>query len=339
MTNNSFITQVFTNVRSLLEKGREDEKKKQLFDENEMTIQMQICMKLIPNVSIYDYRIIEIPFPIRQSYDSICLIVRDVEKRSRDYNECIEFYRNSMKENGYEGIDDLTIIPLTQLINEFGDFDRKRELANAYTLFLVDYRIMSGIGTFIGGRAYKKKRIPISVNLNGNEQNVFHFNKILKNTGTFISDKGLQISFPIGTSEMAIEKIEGNIKSVLMVLDGLVPGDWPNINQIHLKYQNLSIPIYLNKNLTKSNIDVPTEEKVLKKIENRKKTISGDLTTIHENKMVLVKHSGNVKVKRTKMNEKKKHVDNRYLKLPSYMKKNAGKVVKAHRNRYRNCKE
>ena len=64
------------------------------------------------------------------------------------------------------------IIPLRELKVEYKQFEAKIQLSNKFDLFLADDRIIRMVPHFLGKSFYKKKKIPLQINLKAKDLKV-----------------------------------------------------------------------------------------------------------------------------------------------------------------------
>ena len=67
----------------------------------------------------------------------MCLIVKDLDKKDRDYEKTMRKYQSIIEENQLSKWITM-IMPLKQINLEFRHFEAKRKLATSFNLFLAD---------------------------------------------------------------------------------------------------------------------------------------------------------------------------------------------------------
>jgi hypothetical protein len=88
----------------------------------------------------------------------ICLITKDVDKKSRDYEKTIRKYKSIVENHQLTSLIK-HVIPLKQLNLEFRHFEAKRKLSTSFDLFLADkalHEILFG-GSKLG-KEFRKRR-------------------------------------------------------------------------------------------------------------------------------------------------------------------------------------
>lgn len=89
----------------------------------------------------------------------VCLIVKDIDKKDRDYEKTIRKYEKLVKDNQLDNVIK-KIMPLKQLNLEFRPFETKRTLSTSFDIFLADkslYEILF-TGSKLGKEFRKRKK-------------------------------------------------------------------------------------------------------------------------------------------------------------------------------------
>lgn len=89
----------------------------------------------------------------------VCLIVKDIDKKDRDYEKTIRKYEKLIKDNQLDKIIK-KVMPLKQLNLEFRPFEAKRTLSTSFDIFLADkslYEILFN-GSKLGKEFRKRKK-------------------------------------------------------------------------------------------------------------------------------------------------------------------------------------
>jgi len=269
-----------------------DNKKGNLFDDGERIL-LQVtgiklpkddrkhCMRIsLPQCSIPDPR-------------DVCLIVRDLEKGLKiDHESTLNHFNELLSE---KGIDDITqVISLRELKVEYKQYEAKNSLCQKFDIFLVDDRILRLVPMFLGKSFYRRKRIPIPVNLRANDLKK-EIAKAIKTVTLPLNHHGTCSMVQIGNTSMESSAIAENLIHVNAVLEKRYPGGWKNIRAQHIKTESsIAVPIYTNTLPTNDvgfvDADIPKK--------NKRESVTGELSTIPGIE-VTVTPSGNIRVVKT----------------------------------------
>ena len=93
-----------------------------------------------------------------QNMPEVCLIVKDLDKKNRDYDKTVRKFQMLVEKHQLNSIVK-QIMPLKQLNLEFRHFEAKRKLVTSFDLFLADkalHEILYG-GSKLG-KEFRKRR-------------------------------------------------------------------------------------------------------------------------------------------------------------------------------------
>ncbi|KAH9495585.1 Ribosomal L1 domain-containing protein 1 [Bulinus truncatus] len=257
---------------------------KELLIENVDKIQMQICLKKIPPRSKTIK--LKLPHSIYQPDLDVCLFVKDLDMKNREYERTVLHFQDFLKNKGVNCITD--IIPLKSLKTEYKPFEAKKNLCNAYDLFLADSRIVKFLPKCLGKHFYDRKKFPIQVNLQAKDL-VKEINSAVGNSTCVISSKGASSITAVGHLKMSLGDVTENVIAAAEQISHEVGGRASNIKQLNLKTEtSMSIPIYMSEGGPQG-ITLPKEEKVGEKVE------AEELSTLL-NVKVKVYPTGHIKV-------------------------------------------
>ena len=86
----------------------------------------------------------------------MCLFVKDQNKTERDYSATVRHYQELLQGKGVKEVKE--IIPLKAIKTEYVPFEAKRNLSNAFDVYLADARIMRLLPGLLGKNFYGRKR-------------------------------------------------------------------------------------------------------------------------------------------------------------------------------------
>lgn len=260
---------------------------KSLFQDENEKIYIMLSVKKIPLAKLDHNKVVKLPLmhPIFTETATICLFVKNGNRFKLDDDIAKQHYKELLENKGVKCIDE--IITLHQLGAEFKPFEAKRHLCNSYDLFLADSRIKEDLPELIGKEFWKKKRLPVKVNMKAADLKQ-EFEKILSCTYLYTHGRGSSWSVPVAYQSFNEKKVTENVVQAIDHLSTAIPGGWDNIRSIHIKTQtSLAVPIFLST-------DSPNDVQ-LKKPKKRDHSKAEELST-RLNTKVRVQLDGSVKL-------------------------------------------
>jgi len=282
-----------TTIVKLLEGGGGEGEKKNLFESEGEKISLQISGIKLPRVN--DSQIIKIRLPhtpLPQSRD-VCLIVKDLEKGIKsDHEATVQHFQSLLAD---KGIDQITqVISLRELKVEYKQFEAKTQLCHRFDLFLADARIIRLLPQFLGKPFYKRKKLPIQIDLNSKDLKA-EVDKALMTSTLPLKHTGSCSSVSVGYSTLTKEQLVDNTLAVLKAVVEKFPGGWANVRSVYVKSQSTpSLPLYVT---LRSSNDLGKVESSLPHV-GKRKTVTDELSTV-PGATVTVTPYGTVRVKRT----------------------------------------
>merc|ERR1719319_461951 len=282
-----------TTIVKLLEGGGGEGEKKNLFESEGEKISLQISGIKLPRVN--DSQIIKIRLPhtpLPQSRD-VCLIVKDLEKGIKsDHEATVQHFQSLLAD---KGIDQITqVISLRELKVEYKQFEAKTQLCHRFDLFLADARIIRLLPQFLGKPFYKRKKLPIQIDLNSKDLKA-EVDKALMTSTLPLKHTGSCSSVSVGYSTLTKEQLIDNTLAVLKAVVDKFPGGWANVRSVYVKSQSTpSLPLYVT---LRSSNDLGKVESSLPHV-GKRKTVTDELSTV-PGATVTVTPYGTVRVKRT----------------------------------------
>lgn len=223
------------------------DQKKNLFGAD-LKYGLQIAAVKIPDVPSRNCRI-QLPNPIYQKGDDICLIVKDLERgRKHDHEETLTFWSDKLRELGIDYI--TQVIPFRQLKQDYKEYEMKLKLVHRFDRFLVDARINGHVYSFLGNNFIRRCKNPTPVILEKDEKIVKSLEKALGRFTYKQTNTGRVTEIQFATHKMPLDKAVENAESLLQTLKTQYPGGWQNIRTIYLKPMadiQLTFPLYVSK--------------------------------------------------------------------------------------------
>lgn len=249
--------------------------KPQLLEQDEFVYLILTLKKIPQNSRVNAHKILLPETLINPTEDSseLCLIIDDRSKSGLTKDDVAKKIKS-------ENIPISKVIKLSKLKTDYRPFEAKRKLCDSYDMFFADRRVIPLLPKLLGKHFFKKKKIPVPLDLkhkNWKEQ--------IENTC-----KSALLYFSTGTcSVVKVAKLsmesEGILANVMAAINGIaevVPKKWGNIRSIHLKlHESLALPVYqavpdlrLKIVTAKEKEEIVEEEKTAKVDENRDRTIA-----------------------------------------------------------------
>merc|ERR1740129_999130 len=291
MFKKSQVEEGIATVSKLLENGQDG--KKNLFESEGEKITLQISGIKLPRIN--DSQIIKIRLPHTPMPPSrdVCLIVKDVEKGIKpDHEATVEHFQSLLADKGINQI--TQVISLRELKVEYKQYEAKTQLCHRFDLFLADARIIRLLPQFLGKPFYKRKKLPIQVDLSCKDLKG-EMDRALNTVTLPLKHTGSCSSVSVGYSSLSKEQLLENTLAVLKTVVDKYPGGWPNVRSVYVKSQSTpSLPLYVT---LRSANDLGKVESSLPKVTKRR-TVTDELSTV-PGATVTVTPYGTVRVKRT----------------------------------------
>ncbi|XP_013069710.2 ribosomal L1 domain-containing protein 1-like isoform X1 [Biomphalaria glabrata] len=292
-------TKVSKAIAALCHVAEKTEKKDTLLEKVDV-VQMQICLKKIPsnNKTIK----LKLPHSIYHPDLDVCLFVKDLDVKDREYEKTVNHFRDLFRQKGINCV--TAIIPLKSLKTEYKPFEAKKNLSNAYDLYLADVRVIRLLPKLLGKHFYGRKKNPVQVNLLAKDL-VKEIETAIGSSSCVITSKGASSIATVGHVKMSPGQVTENVVAASEQISQEVAGGANNIKQLNLKTKtSLSIPIYIAEG-------GPQDIKLPKNVRVREKVEAEELSTMLDAK-VKVFSNGRIEVIREKIpgapKEKKKKV-------------------------------
>lgn len=169
----------------------------------------------------------------------VCLFVKD-QKRGRrpDYEPTIQHYEKILRANKIKL--SISVIPISQLFNEYPTFELRRKLTFAFDKFLVDSTIAAQVNGFLGSKLLNKGRIAFPVNLSGNIAD--EIDQAVRKVCYKHLNRGLTQSVQVGRHSMSEEEIAENVIDLLRQIGDIHPGGYENVQKLLIRPQ-LNFPV------------------------------------------------------------------------------------------------
>lgn len=177
-----------------------------------------------------------LPHPIYDSQNAeVCLFVKDHK------GEGHKAAKLRVKQQKVAGV--AKVIGVSKLKGKYEPFEAKRQLCNSYDLFVADDRVVPSLPKLIGKSFFKKKKVPIPVNLQTKDWSS-QIQKALGGT-YFHRNGGNCLSVRVAKNSMSSEDCTDNIVAVVEGAVEHISKKWSNVQALHLKSVNsVALPVY-----------------------------------------------------------------------------------------------
>lgn len=302
LVNPDTIRQAIIGIRKLSSKPQEEKKKKLLEDSSEdesfVFLQVTLCKIPAPVIGQHVPKLLSIkvrlPHSLTDDGTEVMLITKDLKRGIRaDHKNTLHYYTELLQRHGAASLIS-EVIPLRMLKVEYRDYEAKRHLANRFDVVLCDDTVMRFVPQFLGKNFYRKKIVPVQVNLK-TEDLYNELTRALSVSLLTFSSAGNSGIMKVGRLSHTDEEIVENILAVVKKLARSIPGGWKNIMNLNLKLAlSLSVPIYVKIGSLNDIGVIPQRPLYMKKpisgvLNNRVVTIYPDssITVVNMHKKVL----------------------------------------------------
>lgn len=229
--------------------------KLQLLPQDEF-IYLNLTLKKIPsNPRTKPFRI-PLSHPVLDLSSQICLIIDDRPQSPTPPSEQIKKLIKS------QDIPISKVIKISKLKTNYKPFEAKRKLCDSYDLFLVDKRVVHLLPKLIGKEFFKKKKLPLGVDL-GQKNLKVQVERALGSALLYLRS-GTCCVMKVGKVAMEKDEVVENVVDAIKGAVERVPKKWDGVRSLHLKfYDSVALPLY------QAMPDVKLKIEGLKEIEKR----------------------------------------------------------------------
>ncbi|XP_062009023.1 uncharacterized protein LOC133725688 [Rosa rugosa] len=241
-------------VNALLQwrNSKSEAQKPDLLSSDELLYLVVSLKKIPPKGRVNAYKI-PLPTPLHSQLTEFCLIYDDRPKSKLTKAQI----QAKIKADNLPVV---KILKYTKLKSDYKAFESKRKLLNSYDVFLADKQIVPLLPRLIGKQFFKKKKIPVPVDLlhkNWKEQ----IDRICGSALLFLTTGTCSV-VRVARTSMREEEIVENVVSAISGIVEIVPGSWGGVRSLHLKLLE-SIPLPLYQTLPDEAVKVEGAEKVV----------------------------------------------------------------------------
>jgi ribosome biogenesis protein UTP30 len=260
-------------LKECVKKATEQQERRMLIEEEKVDLQFSF-----KKYATEKTRTIKMVLPHPPEREAL-LFVKDVNKRSRNFENTTVAYQDLIKDLG---IQKLAIMPLKELKIEYTDYEAKRRLSNLYEIFLADARIIRLLPSFLGSTFIKRKRYLVQVRMTAKDLKD-ELNKALGTTMCILSGKGSTSQVVVGHLDQESESLAKNIVACFEKIQKEVPGGLQNLRNAQIKCGNsLAVPLFVSFD-SKNDVELP------KPNQDEESEEEEDVATVLEGKVLIRK--------------------------------------------------
>ncbi|KAF6127026.1 ribosomal L1 domain containing 1 [Phyllostomus discolor] len=183
---------------------------------------------------------LSLPHGIRSDLADICLFTKDEPNVTPEKTEC--FYKKLLNNHGVKTISQ--VIPFRTLKKEYKAYEAKLRLLGSFDLFLTDARIRRLLPSHLGRHFYKRKKVPVPVNLKAKNLSK-EINASIGGTVLNISKSGSCSTIRIGHTGMQAQHITENVVAVTKMLSQKLPEKWESVKLLYVKTErSVALPVF-----------------------------------------------------------------------------------------------
>lgn len=313
--------QVSRSVEALLKYLEAKKDKQDLLEESEPIV-LQICMKCVPSVK---NKIIKcrLPHTLVLPTTDICLFVRDLDKKKRDYEPTEDHFQELLDKNSIKCVS--KILPMKAIKLEYQPYEAKRNLSDMYDIFLADANIVRLLPGFLGKNFYDRKRFPLQINLDSEDLKK-EFEKTLHISQCIIGGRGSSCQVAVGHTGMKSEHLIENVKKAVSDIVVSLPGGAPNVRNLHIRTGNSpSLPIYISVG-GEAEVSLPSNKRPMESVTEEVDVVNGaKVRVLADGRLRFIKDGEDVSKRRGKKVSKAAKL-NKAAKLSANKKLKAGKL-------------
>jgi len=273
----------------LLDLNKAEADEKSLFSTEGQKISLQISGVKLPRDCESQVIKIKLPHSTLPDTREVCLFVKDLEKGLKvDHEDTVRHFTSLLADKGVTGV--TQVISLRELKVEYKQYEAKTQLCHRFDQFLADARVIRLLPQFLGKAFYKRKKLPIQVNLQASDLPA-EFSRCLNTTQLPIKNTGSCSTVVVGLTSHNSTQLVENTRAVVDKLVEKYPGGWVNVRSLHLNSGSTSLPLYVSFRST-------AEVGLVKGSQKKNRSVVVDELSTVVGGTVVVTPSGLVKVKR-----------------------------------------
>ncbi|XP_022773835.1 ribosomal L1 domain-containing protein 1-like [Durio zibethinus] len=212
--------------------------KPQLLEQDEL-LYLIVSLKKIPQKPRVNPHKVPLPHPLIDPFTDpaeLCMVIDDRPKSGLTKDAASKKIKS-------DNIPISKVVKLSKLKTDYRPFEAKRKLCDTYDMFFADKRIIPLLPRLLGKQFFKKKKIPVPVDLKHNNWKE-QIHKACASAMLFLSSGTCSV-VKVGKLSMGKKVIVENVIAAINGIAEIVPSKWGNIRSFHLKLlDSLALPLY-----------------------------------------------------------------------------------------------
>ncbi|PAV65536.1 hypothetical protein WR25_00819 [Diploscapter pachys] len=275
---------------------------KSLFPEIDQQLQLNVVYKKPNTKSVGARKVITLPCSSRNlNNTTICIIMPDldqseaarkdvdVSKQAREWQAKLE-QDHAITNKHYS-----LLLTHRQLKREYSQYKEKRDLANAYDMFLCDARVFKSVKSFLGKEFHRAHRVPfiLRYELPFVNQISKYLNSTEIPTGNFVH----RLCVRFGDFRLNNADLVSNVDTILTALAKLAPGGWRNVRRIDVQPVGgkPSLPIYTDEG-SANDVVIEASKTLKRRLEKRNAEVIDECNTLPDGLTLAIRKNGKTRV-------------------------------------------
>ncbi|CAL0326434.1 unnamed protein product [Lupinus luteus] len=207
-----------------------------LFDQDDEFVYLILTLKKVPPKGRVNPHKLPLPHSLTSEFAERCLIIDDRPKSNLTKAD-------AQKKIKSDNIPISKVLKLSKLASDYRAFEAKRKLCNSYDMFFADKRIVPLLPRLLGKQFFKKKKVPVQLDLKKNNwkeqvEKACSSGLLTLRTGTCSVVRVAKLS-------MERDEIVENVVAAIGGVVEIIPKKWGNVRSFHVKLlESLALPVY-----------------------------------------------------------------------------------------------
>ncbi|CAH9100177.1 unnamed protein product [Cuscuta europaea] len=199
-------------------------------------IYLTITLKKVPPMARTNAFRVALPHPLHEQSSERCLIIDDRSNSNLTSAEAKKIIKS-------QDVPISKVLKLSKLRTDYKAYEAKRKLCGSYDVFLVDKRIVHFLPKLLGKIFFKKKKLPLPVDLTKKNWKVQVERAC--GSGLFYLSTGTCSVMKVGKLSMENGEVVDNVLEAIYGVVGFVPKGWGGLRSFHLRLTgSLALPLY-----------------------------------------------------------------------------------------------
>ncbi|RAL44329.1 hypothetical protein DM860_017435 [Cuscuta australis] len=207
----------------------------QLLPQDEF-VYLNITLKRIPSKARTNPFRVPLPHTLYDQSSERCVIIDDRPGSNLTSEKAKKIIKS-------QGVTVSKVLKLSKLRTDYKAFEAKRKLMGSYDFFMVDNRIVHFLPKLLGKHFFKKKRLPLPVDLTKKDWKA-QIERACA-SGLFFRSTGTSSVMKVGRLSMESGEIVDNVMEAINGLVDYVPKRWDGLRSFQLRLVgSVALPLY-----------------------------------------------------------------------------------------------